>query len=151
MLTVTTLMVTGIFFVQGVSDFLVKELQAKIDVTAYFKEEVQEADILSVKDELLKDTENVKGIEYISKEQALETFLATHDEDEVFLNALNEVGGNPFLSSLNISTFGKPMEYENISRVLAQENFSSFIEKVDYSHDCDFTEAKRNHYRQVCE
>ena len=131
-LTVTTLLITGIFFVHGMSNYLIDQIQNKIDIAAYFKADTQEEDILNVKNELLQEAEDVKKIQYISREDALENFIAKHGDSDVFSRALSEVGDNPFLPSLNITT-GTTAQYEEISQILNQEKFNNLIEKVDFS------------------
>ena len=132
-LTLTSLLVTGIFLTHGVSSYLIDTIQNKIDITAYFKESTSEQDILSVKDEILANAPNTKSIDYVSKEDALSDFLKRHKESEVFSKALIEVGGNPFLPSLNIVTGGNTTQYEKIAEILEGQQFEDIIEKVDFS------------------
>lgn len=139
-LMITTLLMTGLFMVGGISNFLVTELQNKIDITAYFKEDTSEVDILSIKDEILKNSPDVKSVSYVSKEDALEEFNERHKDNDVFAQALLEVGGNPFLPSLNIVTSGNPVQYEQVSNVLESDQFSNFVEKVDFSEKRDTIE-----------
>ncbi|MDO8529943.1 MAG: permease-like cell division protein FtsX [bacterium] len=139
-LIITTLLVTSIFFVRGASNYLIQTVEDKIDIAAYFKADTAEEDILSVRTELLQDTVNIKSIEYVSKEDALATFLETHKDSEVFAQALTQVGGNPFLPSLNITTNKDAAGYEQIAQVLAQDKFAGFIEKVDFSQKKDTIE-----------
>src|SRR3989344_200237 len=137
-LIIATLLLTGLFFIQGLSSFLISSIQNKIDIAAYFKEDVQEQEILNAKEDLLKISIDIKDISYVSKEDALDDFTQKHKDNEVFLNALGEVGVNPFLPSLNITTKGSdPAEYEKIAAVLQQDSFSSLIEKVDFSQKKD--------------
>ena len=49
-LVVTIMLVSGLFFFRGISSFLISEIQDRIDITAYFKDGVEEQDILNVKD-----------------------------------------------------------------------------------------------------
>ena len=136
-LVITIMLATGLFFFQGISQYLVSQVQDKIDITAYFKEDTLEDDILKVKDEILKMSSDVKKIEYVSKDDALKTFTEKHKDSSVFLKALEEVGQNPFLPSLNITTTGSALQYEQISNILQTENYSVFIEKVDFSQKKD--------------
>ena len=64
-LIVTILLVTGLFFFQGIASYLTLEIQNKIDITAYFKEGTQEQSILEAKDEILKISPDIKNIEYV--------------------------------------------------------------------------------------
>ncbi len=135
-LVVTVMLATCLLFFWGASDYLLLQIQNKIDITAYFKEEIQEQDIILVKDKISKSS-FVKEVEYISKDQALEDFKRKYGENEVLAKALFEVGGNPFLPSLNIKTDGNPEQFKEVSDILAGENFAELIEKVDFSEKKD--------------
>lgn len=132
-LTLTTLLVTGLFFVGGISNYLVGAIQNKIDITAYFKEDAEEQDILNTRDEIIKNVPNVKSVEYISKEDALNIFLQRHESSDALAKAIAEIGDNPFLPSLNIITAGDTSQYENVANVLESSQFANIIEKVDFS------------------
>lgn len=132
-LTITIMLVTGLFFFQGIASYLTSQIQDKIDITAYFKEGTPEQDILNVKDEIMKMSPNIKNIEYISKDQALASFNERHKDNPVLAQALLEVGNNPFLPSLNITTNGDPSQYASISNILQTSDLNKLIEKVDFS------------------
>ncbi len=130
-LVITISLVTSLFLFQGISQFLISQVQEKIDISAYFKDDTTEEDVLGVKVELSKFSSEVQDIQYISKEQALQRFTERHEDNPDFMKALEEVGGNPFLASLNIKT-RLPSQYEKISNFLETGQFRSLIEKVDY-------------------
>ena len=139
-LAITILLVTGLFFLQGINAYLIQTLQNKIDITAYFKEETSEEDILGIKDELQKGAPEIKTIEYVSREDALEDFNERHKDNPIVARALSEVGDNPFLPSLNITTSGNADDYAQVAKRLEQEKFSPFIQKVDFSQKRDTIE-----------
>ena len=139
-LVVTIMLVTGLLFFQGVTQYLISQVQDKIDITAYFKEDASEEDILKIKDEILKMSPDVKGVEYVSKDEALKTFTERHKDNSVFLKALEEVGQNPLWASLNITTTGSALQYEQISNILQTDTYSAFIERVDFSQKKDTIE-----------
>ena len=139
-LTVTILLLTGLFFFQGMAGFLVSQIKDKIDITAYFKDGTAEEDILNVKDQILTTAPSITKIEYVSKDQALEFFNEKHKDNPVLAKALEEVGDNPFLPSLNITTNGDPAQYEEVSNILQTSDFSKLIDKVDFSQKKDTIE-----------
>lgn len=139
-LVVTIMLVTGLLFFRGASQFLISEIQDRIDITAYFKEDAEEQDILSAREEILKISPNIKNVEYVSKDQALQIFNEKHKDNPVLSKALEEVGTNPFLPSLNITTNGDPAQFAEVSNVLQTANFSKFIDKVDFSQKKDTIE-----------
>src|SRR3989344_208079 len=132
-LVITIFLVTGLFFLRGMSDFIISEVKNKIDVTAYFTQETAPETILDIKDQILQQAPSIKNIEYVSKEDALKNFTEKHADNPVFINALSQVGDNPFLPSLNITTTGSALEYEQVANILQSDQFKSFIEKVDFS------------------
>lgn len=132
-LTITISLVTGMFLVHGMGNFLIASLEDKIDITAYFSDQTPEEDIINVKNQIIANAVGIKSVEYVSKEDALADFTKKHGDNPVFLNALTEVGGNPFLPSLNITTSGSSLEYENVANILQSDQFSAIIESVDYS------------------
>jgi len=139
-LTIIILLVTGLLFFQGITAYLTSQLQNKIDITAYFKADTSEQDILNVKDDILKMSPNIRNIEYVSKDQALASFNEKHKDNPVLAKALREVGDNPFLPSLNITTNGDPQQYASASNILQTSDFSKLINKVDFSQKKDTIE-----------
>jgi len=139
-LTIITLLITGLFLIHGVSDYLISTVQNKIDITAYFKADTGEQDILNVKDQILKDSPSIKSVQYVSKDDALNNFNERHKDNSVFSEALSEVGNNPFLPSLNITTSGDPSQYEQISNILQSDQFKNLVDKVDFSQKRDIIE-----------
>lgn len=125
----TIFLITSLFLFQKISQFLISEIQNKVDISVYFKENVPEKVILEIKEQLSQIPE-VKEIEYIPQEEVLERFIEKHKENSTILEALNEVG-NPFLAHLNIKAF-EASQYEVISDLLEKVRFKNFIQEVDY-------------------
>ena len=129
-MVVILFVISSLYILQGMSSFLITTLEENVDVSAYFKDTTSENEILQIRDALL-DIEEVKEVEYVSKGEALERFLETHEGDEKILEPLRAIGSNPFLPSLNIKAHDVT-QYENISDFLADESFASVIENVDF-------------------
>jgi len=136
-LFIATMVITGLIFFQGIAGYLTSEVQNKIDITAYFKEDVTEENILSVKDHIVQTSPNIKNIEYVSKEDALTAFNEKHQDNDTLIKAVQEVGDNPFYPSLNIVTSGDPAQYAQVANILQTSDFSDLIEKVDYNQKED--------------
>ncbi|MFH1175340.1 MAG: permease-like cell division protein FtsX [bacterium] len=125
-----TLFVMGALFIttdlfQNVSE----ELQSKINITAYFKEDAPEEKILSARKFLLENSQ-VKNVEYVSKEEAYELFKDTHKDDPTITASLYELQSNPLPASLNIKA-ESPENYSEIAENLRKSEFSELIEKVN--------------------
>ena len=121
---------SALFLLSPISKILIADLQEKVDVSVYFKENALADEILTVKQEISQIPE-VKNIEYISKEQALEKFIERHKDDPILIESLTELGYNPFLASLNIKAH-QSSQYEKVASFLETDPFKDLIEKVDY-------------------
>ena len=122
--------ITSLFLFRDISQFLIAGLQEKVDVSVYFKYDTAEEDILKVKDKVASIPE-VKEVNYVSKEEALEKFTEKHGNNPVLMESLQEVGTNPFLASLGIKAF-QAQQYEAVVNLLEGPQFNSLIEKIDY-------------------
>lgn len=121
---------TLLFLLNPASKILISGLQEKVDISVYFGEDVLPEDIWEVESEISRIPE-VKGVEYVSREQALEKFIERHRDDPVLMESLTEVGYNPFLASLNIKAW-QVSQYEQVTNFLETGPFRNLIDKVDY-------------------
>lgn len=129
-LVLTISMVTSLYFLQYISQFLITTLQEKVDVSVYFKPEVSEEEILEVKEELASIPE-VKSVEYISKEEALQNFVKLNKENPRIMESLEIVGANPLLAALNIKA-QEAAQYQAISNFLEKSPFQNLIDHANY-------------------
>lgn len=109
---------------------IISSLQEKVDVTAYFKVEANEGEIMRVKEDLQERTEVTK-VEYISQEKALEEFKANHAGDVLIQDSLAELSSNPLQASLNIKAMN-PSQYAAIANYLEANKFRSLIDKINF-------------------
>jgi len=130
-LLITISLITYLFLFRQISQFLIAELEAKVDISVYFREDSPEEEILKAEDELSKMSE-VKEVEYISQEMAHEKFLQKHKDNPLLMASLEEIGENPFLATLNIKA-QKPEQYETLANFLENSDFKNYIEQpIDY-------------------
>jgi len=137
-IVMTISLVTFLFLFQGMTQFLISDLKEKIDISVYFKKDSAEEDILEVKEELNQNPE-VKNVEYISREEALERFTQRYKDNPILMEALAEVGENPLLASLNIKA-GQASQYAAISNFIETGPFRNLIEKIDYRQNREIIE-----------
>lgn len=123
-------LVTSLFLFRDVSQFVISSIQEKVDISIYFKEGIAEQTVLGVQREIAQISE-VKEIEYVSQDQALQDFVERHKEDFILMESVREVGVNPFLASLNIRAW-EANQYGAVSDFLEEANFGPIIEKIDF-------------------
>ncbi len=127
-LTLVILLLTSLFLLRGAADYLISAVREKADITAFFKEDVPEEEILGIKTELSKNPE-IKEVNYISRQTALENFIQIHKDEPQLMKAIT-LFENPFLAHLNIKAF-EAKQYQDVVNFL-QNSFSNLIEEIDY-------------------
>ncbi|MBI2514974.1 ABC transporter permease [Candidatus Wolfebacteria bacterium] len=108
-------------------------IQNKIDISVYFKSDAPEDEILKIK-QVLSGLEEVKSVEYVSKDQALEAFQSRHKDDEAITESLKELEENPLLASLDIKA-QDPKKYAAIAEYLDKSSFKDRFQKVSYTQN----------------
>jgi cell division transport system permease protein len=115
------------------ANMVLKNIQDKVNIAVYFNMDTEEKSILEIKDNLAAYSE-IKSIEYVSKEKALEELVGLSGEDSSIQDALKEIGGNPLLASLVINA-NKSDQYETISKAIDGSTFKEKIDHIDYSRN----------------
>ena len=131
-MTVAISVATFLFMVNGFTSFLVVTLEESVDISAYLRDSAPEEQGTNLQEELLTFPE-VKEVQYVSKEKALEQFKEIHKNDELIVNSLAAVGTNPLLASLNIKAENAE-QYSIIARFLERDALAGLVSEVDY-HD----------------
>lgn len=105
-------------------------IQDKIDVSVYFKSTVTNEEAQSVRTALLGMSE-VKAVDYIPKEAALERFKQRHVDDPVILESVDALGENPFGATLAVKA-RQIDDYPKILQTLERDDFSKLIEEKNF-------------------
>jgi len=130
MVMIITLSVLGsLLFGKAILLSVLGQLQNKVDITVYFKADAKESDIVTLQ-ESLSGLDEIKDLNYVSREDALVAFRNRHAENTLIIQSLEELEDNPLGASLNI-TAQNPSQYESIARFLEASVFSS-IDKINY-------------------
>jgi len=122
--TLTLLVISALVILSFLGNIALDSIQDKIDVSVYFKTSVSEKEILMVKGRL-ENLSEVKSVEYVSREQALERFKAEHQDDALVLDSLKG-DDNPLPASLEIKA-ENPEQYELIAQALEDPFYKLLI------------------------
>lgn len=122
----------GLMLLTVVTNRAVLSIEDKIDISAYFKTNVPEDEILKI-ERALKDFPEVKSVEYISRERALELFKEQHksNPNSPVFQALKELGDNPLQASLNIKAHN-PEDFPEIASYFESDQFKDVVDRVTY-------------------
>lgn len=137
-MTVTLAIIGSLIFLSALLTFTLDTIKDKVDVSVYFVTTASEADILSVKDRL-ENLPQVSNVSYTSAEDALIAFREKHANDQLTLQALEELGGNPLDASLSVRA-KDPSEYESIVNFLEASpalsvGGASIVDRINYAQN----------------
>ncbi|HVS79805.1 MAG TPA: permease-like cell division protein FtsX [Candidatus Paceibacterota bacterium] len=136
---VITLSVIGsIIFVHALLTSSLQALQDKVDVNVYFVTTAPEDQILAMQKDL-QSLPDVANVTYVSRDQELADFKERHADNQLTLQALDELGDNPLGAVLNVKA-KDPSEYEGIANYLDQrknaaDGSGNIIDTVNYSQN----------------
>ena len=133
---VALFVISSVLFVGALLTSTLNQIKDKVDINVYFVTSAQESDILTLQKKLEAMPE-VKSVEYVSADQALQNFKNNHANDQLTLQALSELDGNPLGAVLNIKA-KEPSQYEGIANFLDSKDLISsdgapIIESVNYA------------------
>jgi cell division transport system permease protein len=112
------------------ADKAITSVQEKVDVSVYFKPDVQEKDVLNVQNRL-ESMGQVKDVIYTSASQALENFKIKHAKDTVILDSINQLDTNPLGATLVVKA-QSITDYTVIMSVLDSQEYASLIQDKNY-------------------
>lgn len=118
-MTVTLMIIGSLIFLSAILGSTLASLQDKVDVNVYFVTDAQERDIIAI-EQRLKTLPEVASVTYSSREERLADFRARHEDDQLTLQALDELADNPLGASLAIKA-KDPSQYEGIVNFLSDD------------------------------
>ncbi|MBU4217074.1 ABC transporter permease [Candidatus Parcubacteria bacterium] len=139
-LVLTLFTVNMLLVVKVVGQTAVDTIKEKIDVNLFLKTDAPEDHIEALKMKISSLAE-VKSVEYISKDQAMEEFRLRHQDNPEILDALKELGKNPLTPTLvikpkSMDVFDSLINQLNIIEddIIESRNFSNYktmLEKIN--------------------
>lgn len=133
-MTVTLFVIGSLLFLGATLDASLVQLEEKVDVNVYFVIDAPEEEIVELQ-ERIRALQEVETVEYVSRDEALSRFRERHQNDQLTLQALDELGENPLGASLNVRA-KETSQYEGIARFLESETAlgaeTSIIDSVNY-------------------
>jgi len=133
---VTLFVIGSTLFAGAMLNSALQNIKNQVDINVYFVKGVDPSLITSLQQKLQSLPEVLPPVTYVSEDQALADFRSRHQNDQLTLQALDELGTNPFGASLNIkakdpSQYGAIAEFLQSNSNLASDG-SSIIDKINY-------------------
>lgn len=134
-LTITLCIIATFFLFSAVFNYTLNNITERVDVKMYFTVEATDAQVEEVKAKVL-GLPQVAKVVYTNREEALSQFKERHNGDQLTLQALDELGTNPFGASLSIIA-KDTTQYEAIAKAVAPESnvlgeAGNAVDKVNY-------------------
>ncbi len=137
-MVITLFVIGSIIFTSALLTSSLNQIKDKVDINVYMATNAQEGDIMGLKTNL-ESLPEVQNVEYITRDQALQNFKDRHANDQLTLQALDELQDNPLGAVLNVKA-RETSQYENIATYLQGKNILSregvqFVDKVNYNQN----------------
>lgn len=128
-------------FGAGFSKHLSSVFQNRINMVVYFDRNTSDETVKQIVETVNQDAE-IKKTKFQTKEEVLENFKKKHEGNQATLQALSEIGINPFGSSLVV--FAKNVNsYEGISLKVKQISESLKTSNISPVEDINFEDNKQ--------
>lgn len=135
-MTVTLLVVGGAILVSQLLNASLVQIQEKVDINVYMVTTAKEEDIMALK-AALEALPGVAQVEYTSREVALAQFRDRHKNNELTIQALEELGENPLGASLAIRA-DETSQYESVNSFIQnsrerEDPANPIIDRVNFN------------------
>ncbi len=129
-------LVTISFFVSllFITSRTTETLRAKVDMSVYFEDSSSKDQIFAIQN-LLLSRSDIKSVDYVSKEKALEVWKLRNKDNEKIRDIITETD-NPLPRSLEIKT-DNPEDLEQIDTMLGSAEYKPLIKEVSYKQNKD--------------
>ncbi len=136
-MVITLFVIGAIIFTNVMLTASLNQIKDKVDISVYFVTSAQESDILAIK-QSLETLPEVSLVNYVSQSDELAQFKVRHENDQVTLQALDELTDNPLGAVLNIKA-KEPSQYSDIVTFLGSKGVSpnglTIIDKINYNQN----------------
>ncbi len=139
-LTVALFVIGATLFIDQLLSTSLQTLQSKVDINVYFVPNAAEEEVERIKNavEALPDVASVK---FTSAEDALQQYRERNKDNEISLQALEELDENPLGSNLSILA-KETSQYESIANFLEEQRASEqpqtpIIDEINYARNKD--------------
>jgi cell division transport system permease protein len=118
-MTVTLFIMGSLLFIGAMLDTSLDQISEKVDINVYFTTDANESDILALQS-ALESRDDVAAVEYISQQEALDTFRSANRDDDLIIQALEELEDNPLGAYFNVQATDSQY-YEDIANYLESD------------------------------
>lgn len=132
-MTIALLVIGSTLLLDQLFGSVLQSVQDKVDINVYFTTDAELEDINALQT-ALEALPEVAEVTYTSRDEALAAFQERHEDDELTLQALDEIGENPLGASLAIRAT-RTEQYAGVAQFLEERQEGSdglLIDRVNY-------------------
>lgn len=123
LLTIAIFLILNVVLAAGIN-----EIQDKMDISVYFNDNAKTSQIAFIQQKLSNMSE-IKTVDYVSKEQALQKMKQSFSDNEKILQPLGNE--NPLPASLGVKVY-KVEDFDKIAKVFDEPSIKPLIHNVSY-------------------
>jgi cell division transport system permease protein len=137
-MSITLFIVGTLIFLHAALVDTLATIQQKVDVNVYLLTTAAEDKILTLK-KSIETIPEVSQVVYTSREDALKNFKERHKNDQLMLQAIEEVGTNPLGATLSVRA-KDTSQYESVVKSIEESpamkaGADALIEKINYGEN----------------
>lgn len=133
-MTITLIVISCVLFVGVVLNTTLKDIQTKVDINVYFTKDATQDGI----DQIVKSVKalpEVADITYTNKADSLAEFRARHQNDQLTIQALDELGDNPLGAKMSVRA-KDPSQYETIAKFIKNSaGDDRTVDRINYDEN----------------
>lgn len=128
-MTIALFVLGSLLYLGAMLDSSLNQVEDRVDVNVYFTTDASEDEILRLQS-VLESREDVTSVTFTSQQEALANFRRDNSEDDLVVQALEELESNPLGASLNIQATNPDRYDEIVSFVESDSNAVSGTENI---------------------
>ncbi len=134
-MVITLAILTVALFLFSTSNVAIRNAQQRIDISVYFKQNVSEQQILSVKSDLEKNPE-VAGINYVSAADAVKIFRQRNASNPQITQSLDQFTTSPLPATLQVKAKSLD-QYSDISQIVSSDQYKQYVDHINFNDNRD--------------
>ncbi len=133
---VTLIVVGGTMLIGELLTTSLEQISSKVDINVYMVTTAEEEEVLALKASL-ESLPDVREVTYVSRDEALAQFRERHKNEEITIQALEELGENPLGAVLSVRA-KETSQYEGIAAYLDEKHMAEspdapLIDRINFN------------------
>jgi cell division transport system permease protein len=134
-MVITLVILSTLLLLFLLTNYSVKTVRERVDISAYFKTGLAESQIMAVKQQV-ENEPLVTEVTYTSAADGLVLFKQRHANDKLLTESINALDENPIQAVIHVKA-ANLSDYQQISDELRSDKYAAAIDKVNFEDNRD--------------